>query len=64
MTAPTPRPTLRALPLPSRLVVAAFLASAGVGYLAALAQLHFQAASPGGAAGSLLGSPTGHSKER
>src|SRR5262245_56507132 len=35
------------LPLPSRLVVAAFLAAAGLGYLPALGQPHFQHASPG-----------------
>jgi hypothetical protein len=45
--APSPRLVLRGLPLPARLVIAAFLLSAGVGYFSALVQLHFQAASPG-----------------
>ena len=38
---------LRDLPLVPRLVIAVFLMSVGVGYFAALVQLHFQAASPG-----------------
>src|SRR5262245_39166293 len=38
---------LRDLPLVPRLVIALFLMSVGVGYFAALVQLHFQAASPG-----------------
>jgi mono/diheme cytochrome c family protein len=38
---------LRDLPLPSRLVVAAFLVTVGAGYAAALVQLHFQHASAG-----------------
>lgn len=41
------QPRLRQLPLPSRLVVACFLAAVGFGYAAALAQLHFQHAAPG-----------------
>ncbi len=53
-TTPTPaappRLTLRALPLSARLTLTAFLISVGLGYLAALTQLHFQHAS----AGSLL----------
>lgn len=40
---------LRALPLPGRLVLATFLCCVGVGYLAALVQLHVQHASPGNA---------------
>jgi hypothetical protein len=40
-------PALRHLPLSTRLVLAAFLMSAGVGYVAALVNLHFQHASPG-----------------
>lgn len=42
------RPTLRDLPLSSRLVVAAFLISAGFGYFSALVQLHFQGGTPPG----------------
>jgi hypothetical protein len=38
---------LRDLPFVPRLVIAVFLMSVGVGYFAALVQLHFQAASPG-----------------
>jgi hypothetical protein len=38
---------LRDLPTSSRLVLAAFLISVGVGYFSALVQLHFQGASPG-----------------
>jgi hypothetical protein len=38
---------LRDLPLPARLVIAAFLLSAGLGYVGALVQLHFQHAPPG-----------------
>jgi hypothetical protein len=38
---------LRDLPLAPRLVLAAFLVSAGAGYASALVQLHFQAAAPG-----------------
>jgi hypothetical protein len=46
--APTPSPiTLRTLPLASRLTLAAFLISVGIGYFSALVQLHFQHASPG-----------------
>ena len=39
--------TLRGLPLPVRLTLATFLVAVGLGYLAALLQLHFQNASPG-----------------
>ena len=39
--------SLRDLPLATRLVIAAFLVSVGIGYFAALIQLHFQHASPG-----------------
>jgi mono/diheme cytochrome c family protein len=46
--APTPYPlTLRNLPLAARLTLAAFLISVGIGYFAALVQLHFQHATPG-----------------
>ncbi len=38
---------LRDLSLPSRFVLAAFLVSVGIGYFAALVQLHFQGASAG-----------------
>src|SRR5262249_61716648 len=41
------RIVLRDLPLAARLVLAAFLISVGIGYFAALVQLHFQHASPG-----------------
>jgi uncharacterized membrane protein len=45
---PTPHPyTLRDLPLAARLTLALFLLSVGLGYVAALVQLHFQHASPG-----------------
>jgi hypothetical protein len=51
---PTPdRFVLRNLPLASRLVLAAFLVSVGIGYCAALIQVHFQHAS----AGKLLPGP-------
>jgi hypothetical protein len=43
----SPRIVLRDLPLAARLVLAAFLISVGIGYCAALVQLHFQHASPG-----------------
>ncbi len=43
----TERLTLRDLSLPMRLVVAAFLVSVGLGYIAALVQLKVQLASPG-----------------
>jgi hypothetical protein len=46
-TSPPERLLLRNLPLVSRLVLAAFLLSVGVGYFSALVQLHFQAAPPG-----------------
>src|SRR5579871_5510997 len=41
------RLVLRDLPRPARLVIAAFLISVGLGYASAMAQLHFQHASPG-----------------
>src|SRR5438105_2752323 len=44
---PPPRFTLRDLPLSARLVLSAFLISAGVGYFSALVQLHFQHARAG-----------------
>ena len=49
---PTPVPpartlTLRELPLAARLTLALFLISVGIGYVAALVQLHFQHATPG-----------------
>jgi hypothetical protein len=44
-----PRITLRHLPLAARLTLALFLVSTGVGYMAALVQLHFQHASAGSA---------------
>jgi hypothetical protein len=47
MYSPPQRLLLRNLPLASRLAIAAFLISVGVGYFAALVQLHFQHASPG-----------------
>jgi hypothetical protein len=43
----SPRLVLRDLPLPARLVLSAFLVSVGIGYFAALVQLHLQHASPG-----------------
>jgi hypothetical protein len=49
-TNPTPAPvrhTLRDLPLPAKLVVTTFLISVGLGYLWAMAQIHFKHASPG-----------------
>jgi mono/diheme cytochrome c family protein len=47
-TPPTPCTiTLRELPLATRLTLAVFLMSVGIGYVAALIQLHFQHASPG-----------------
>src|SRR5262249_23749674 len=47
MSEPTHRFTLSDLPFAARLTVAAFLISVGVGYFAALVQLHVQQASPG-----------------
>ncbi|MBX9679762.1 MAG: hypothetical protein K2X38_13445 [Gemmataceae bacterium] len=44
---PRPRFSLRTLGLPTRLTLAVFLVSVGVGYLSALVQLHFQHAGPG-----------------
>jgi hypothetical protein len=55
---PEPRFTLRDLTLPARLTLAVFLCSVGIGYVAALVNLHFQSAS----AGSLL--PTADDSER
>ncbi len=49
---------LRDLPLPARLVLSAFLLSVGLGYFAALVQLHMQHATPGHAL------PTGDDAER
>jgi hypothetical protein len=46
-TPTAPRFVLRNLPLAARLTLALFLISTGVGYVAALVQLHFQHASPG-----------------
>jgi mono/diheme cytochrome c family protein len=49
-TFPPPAPravTLRELPLATRLTLAVFLISVGIGYVSALVQLHFQHASPG-----------------
>jgi hypothetical protein len=43
------RPTLRDLPLPAKLVVTTFLISVGLGYLWAMAQIHFKHASLGNA---------------
>jgi hypothetical protein len=51
MSTPTtpapPRFTLRDLPLPAKLVVTTFLISVGMGYLWAMAQIHFKHASAG-----------------
>lgn len=47
MHAPTRHFVLRDLSLATRLTLAAFLVSVGVGYCSALVQLHFQHASPG-----------------
>jgi hypothetical protein len=47
MTPPPSRFTLRDLPLPAKLVVSAFLVSVGIGYLWAMAQIHFKHASAG-----------------
>lgn len=41
------RLTLRDLPIPAKLVVTSFLISVGLGYLWAMAQIHFKHASPG-----------------
>src|SRR5262245_35912281 len=49
-TTPTPTPTrytLRDLPLPAKLVLTTFLISVGIGYLWAMAQIHFKHASAG-----------------
>jgi hypothetical protein len=46
-TSPSQRLVLRDLPLAARLVLSAFLISVGIGYVAALVQLHVQHASPG-----------------
>jgi hypothetical protein len=47
MEMPHDRLVLRNLPLPTRLVIAAFLVSVSIGYFSALVQLHFQHAKPG-----------------
>ncbi len=47
MTEPTPRFTLRDLPFVARLVLALFLISVGLGYLAALVQVRAQQGAPG-----------------
>jgi hypothetical protein len=47
MSAPGVRFVLRDLPLASRVVLAVFLIATGLGYIAALVQLHFRTASPG-----------------
>src|SRR5580698_1547981 len=50
MHSTTPAPSgiaLRNLPLAARLTLALFLISTGIGYIAALVQLHFQHATPG-----------------
>ena len=46
-TPASPRFTLRDLPLPAKLVVTTFLITVGLGYLWAMAQIHFKHASPG-----------------
>ncbi len=47
MSTPANRFTLRDLPLPAKLVVSTFLISVGLGYLWAMAQIHFKHAGPG-----------------
>lgn len=47
MTEANPRFTLRQLPLPAKLVVTAFLMAVGLGYTAAMVQLHMQDAKSG-----------------
>lgn len=47
MTSSGPRYTLRDLPLPAKLVVSTFLISVGLGYLWAMAQIHFKHATQG-----------------
>jgi hypothetical protein len=47
MTSPPARYTLRDLPLAAKLVLSAFLVSVGIGYLWAMAQIHFKHASAG-----------------
>jgi hypothetical protein len=49
MDTPPPRIVLRNLTLATRLTLAAFLVSLGIGYCSALVQLHFQHAKPGSA---------------
>src|SRR6266446_2394654 len=44
---PTPRFTLRALPLPAKLVATCFLMAVGLGYSSAMIQLHMQDARSG-----------------
>lgn len=48
MVPPTPRFTLRDLPLPARWVLSLFLMAIGLGYLAAMMQLHFKSGSRDG----------------
>lgn len=47
MSTTSDRLTLRDLPIPAKLVVTSFLISVGLGYLWAMAQIHFKHASPG-----------------
>jgi len=47
MTPSASRYTLRDLPLSAKLVLSAFLISVGIGYLWAMAQIHFKHSSPG-----------------
>src|SRR6476661_1092513 len=46
-TAPPARFTLRDLPVPAKLVVTTFLIAVGMGYLWAMAQIHFKHATAG-----------------
>src|SRR5688572_3036315 len=46
--APAARFTLRQLPLPAKLVVTTFLLAVGLGYTAAMVQMHFQHTRPDG----------------
>src|SRR5690348_16939718 len=50
MNEPTSRLVLRDLNLPARLVLSAFLISVGLGYAAAMAQIHFQQSGRNGSA--------------
>lgn len=47
MSSPDVRWSLRDLPVPAKLVLSTFLLSVGLGYMWALAQIHFKHASPG-----------------